>query len=75
MNRQVFTVAIFPTEGLQALKSELFDIVFVEHDKLLSVLVLNIPFTKEENSIRLNLDLYVFHCQIFLQIRPLVLWI
>ena len=31
MNRQVFTVAIFPTEGLQALKCELFDVVFVEH--------------------------------------------
>ena len=31
MNRQVFAVAIFPTEGLQALKGELFDVVFVEH--------------------------------------------
>ena len=37
MNRQVFTVAIFPTEGLQALKSELFDVVFVEHDGFLRV--------------------------------------
>ncbi|EGV06353.1 hypothetical protein HMPREF9952_1690 [Haemophilus pittmaniae HK 85] len=55
------------------MKGELFDIVFVEHDKLLSVLVLNIPFTKEENSIGLNLDLYVFYWQIFLQIRPLVI--
>ena len=61
MNRQVFTIAIFPTEGLQALKGELFDVVFVEHDELLSVLVLNILFTKEENSIGFNLNLYVFH--------------
>jgi hypothetical protein len=47
------------------LKSELFDIVFIEHDKLLSVLVLNILFRKEENSIGLNLDLYVFIGKIF----------
>ncbi|PRI54253.1 hypothetical protein BVZ79_00835 [Haemophilus influenzae] len=31
MNRQVFTIAIFPTEGLQALKGKLFDVIFVEH--------------------------------------------
>ena len=35
MNRQIFTVTIFPTEGLQALKGELFDVVFVEHDGFL----------------------------------------
>ncbi|PRI21750.1 hypothetical protein BVZ35_01678 [Haemophilus influenzae] len=40
MNRQIFTIAIFPTEGLQALKGELFDVVFVEHFIVLHHLII-----------------------------------
>ncbi|AXP38331.1 guanosine-3',5'-bis(diphosphate) 3'-pyrophosphohydrolase [Haemophilus influenzae] len=63
MNRQVFTIAIFPTEGLQALKSELFDVVFVEHDEFLSVWFKSplTLFTKEGNGLERSFSLGVFH--------------